>query len=34
DGPIRETYIVPPAAAKRASDFLCEVQVPVRSASW
>ncbi len=31
DGPIRETYIVPPSVAKAASDFLCEVQVPVSS---
>ncbi len=31
DGPIRETYIVPPSVAKAASDFLCEVQVPVAS---
>ena len=33
DGPIRETYIVPPSVAKTPADFLCEVQVPVASAN-
>jgi effector-binding domain-containing protein len=33
DGPIRETYIVPPSVAKASSDFLCEVQIPVTSGS-
>ncbi len=28
DGPIRESYIVPPLAAREPGDFLCEVQFP------
>lgn len=29
DGPIRETYIVPPMQARASRDFLCEVQIPI-----
>lgn len=28
DGPIRETYIVPPSAASAPSDLVCEIQIP------
>ncbi|MEM9801030.1 MAG: GyrI-like domain-containing protein [Planctomycetota bacterium] len=32
DGPIRETYIVPPGSAPSPANLLCEIQVPVRRA--
>ncbi|MEZ6017488.1 MAG: GyrI-like domain-containing protein [Planctomycetota bacterium] len=29
DGPIRETYVVPPTGDRKLQDLMCEIQVPV-----